>query len=134
MEEQYLAMSCDDEVDLICDEFERELAAGGTPQIDAFIQRGGPSRRAQLYSELMAILREYRNCFSAEENIAFAPNDLATETVRQLETHDVVQADDARAAAERSGVSIAHYELIEKIGAGCSGTVWRARDTHLDRT
>ena len=29
---------------------------------------------------------------------------------------------------------IAHFELIEKLGAGSFGMVWRARDTSLDRT
>ena len=31
------------------------------------------------------------------------------------------------------GKTLAHYEIVEKIGAGSMGEVYRARDTRLDR-
>src|SRR5687767_10527292 len=31
------------------------------------------------------------------------------------------------------GKKIAHFELIEQLGIGAFGSVWRARDTQLDR-
>lgn len=33
-----------------------------------------------------------------------------------------------------TSTSIAHFELVERLGMGASGAVWRARDTKLDRT
>jgi serine/threonine protein kinase len=134
LEEQYLAMSFNDEVDVICDEFERELAAGGQPQIDDFVARASPSRRSQLYGELAAINGEYLQWFTAEENFAKASIDLSADTARPHETLDAASSGEIPINPSPPGLTVAHYELIEKVGAGGFGTVWKACDTHLDRT
>jgi formylglycine-generating enzyme required for sulfatase activity/tRNA A-37 threonylcarbamoyl transferase component Bud32 len=136
LEQQYGkgGMSVSEEVDLICDEFELEWQSGRFPQIDDYIGRVEPSSRSQLYSELLAVDVAYRQKQSGHANF----EDLfKTPGSDSFQTPDEpVQTDDAADTEPVAGSSevIGHYELLEKIGAGGFGAVWRSHDRHLKRT
>ena len=93
--------------DQLADEFESSVRAGGAPDPNAFVARLGADERAeQLLAEHLRHLQE-----------ELAP---AGEI-------------DGAAAAERQPQQVGDYRLIERLGAGGMGVVFKAIHTRLDR-
>ncbi len=59
--------------------------------------------------------------------------DVAEDNIDTLRPGDDVPEGAERTGRQGSGM-IAHFELVEEVGRGAFGSVWRARDTELDRT
>jgi serine/threonine-protein kinase len=134
-------LSLGDQIDLICDAFEQEWSNGRVPRVEDYLQRCDPLARDRLLAELLLVDREFRikqgQCASRTEYRQRFP-DYST----VIDGLDFATIEDRAGRPARPtrvfpmpsrGSRLAQFELLDVVGLGASGVVWKARDTRLER-
>jgi tRNA A-37 threonylcarbamoyl transferase component Bud32 len=134
----------DDRIDQRCDTFEAAWRNGERPRIDDFIHSDDRPFRNKLFRELLLVDIEWR-CSLGEQPTPnyylqkfpeFASQIDAVSFLHAVSAFPTTPDNCARAAKSdvRQPTSrIAHFELLERLGAGAMGEAWKAWDARVKR-
>jgi len=133
-----------DHIDRVCDAFEAEWLGGHEPDLRRYLDRfEEPEARGALLEELLLLDVDYRRQRGQERTrddylrqlpqFAEQIETLAFRLGLPTEATPSHSGGKMRTAAFSPGMRIDRFELLEELGAGAKGVVWRARDTRLGR-
>lgn len=136
--------SVDDRIDERCDAYELAWRNGQRPRIVDFIEPDDESHRNALFCELLLVELECRQSLGEQPTEEEYLRDFP-EFVTQIHTTKFRYGESAfstarvngentvQAMPRQRGTQIAHFELVERLGAGAMCEAWKAWDTRLKR-
>lgn len=133
--------SSDDRVDVICDAFEAAWNRGTRPDVGEFLSDATGTERLALFTELVLLDYEFRMRNSERptktDYLQRYPEfadvlELLAFTGQLIDSVGPDLRDECRGKI-CAGQRIGRFELIERLGVGSAGEVWRAMDSRLKR-
>lgn len=133
-------VSIEEQIDIICDEFKGRWLQGTTPNIGEYL-KAAPSHvdNSTLFLELLLVEIECRHSRrdkpTPDEYLAKYPEFAKVIEAVDFDTdrHPSATAKLRSPGATSIPKRIAHFEVLEYLGGGANGRVWKARDTRLER-
>src|SRR4051812_9604542 len=132
------------EIDRICDAFEMAWGSDTRPSILDLVRQAADGQQSKLFYELLLVdlecrrkagehatreeyLRSYPNFSSQIEGVNFHYGDSA------FAPESSGQKDPTPPTGPQMGALVDHFQLIQQLGSGAMGEVWKAWDTRLRR-
>lgn len=130
-------LSVEDRIDAICDCFEQDWKQGIRSDLSSYLVYCEPKEQPRLLTELLSVDWELRSISgehpSWDEYLTKLPQ--FADQIAALRFKHQAEVSRGNSGLNHQDLSrIAHFELLEKVGAGATGEVWKARDTLLQRT
>ncbi len=133
-------LSDDDRIDERCDAFEAAWQKGERPRIGDFIRPEDAPYRDLLFKELLLVDCERRRASGEQPTIeqyrqefpAFA---VQIDLIKELPPVPLFESEATakEGLVWQPGRKVAHFELLERLGAGAMGEAWKAWDTRVKR-
>lgn len=142
------SLSSEDRIDVACDAFEAQWKAGQSPSIESQLNACAADEPAKLFLELLLVEIECRRGLGelpgrdeyvrrfpqfAEQLAGIEFGEVADNSSTILFDRPPVGAPRRPASGKTPGTKIGRFELVELIGGGASGEIWRAHDAQLKR-
>ncbi|HVU86530.1 MAG TPA: bifunctional serine/threonine-protein kinase/formylglycine-generating enzyme family protein [Pirellulales bacterium] len=130
-------ISLDDQIDLVCDEFEQLLRAGQSPDISTHVNAASLTERGRLFLELLLVDRDFRSdqgsCPTWDEYRQRYPEFAPQIEEARLKSRSTVEDETQHQPSPEGQQRLGQFVLLERLGAGAVGEVWKARDAALQR-
>ena len=136
-----VSSSLEGRVDELCDRFEAAWQAGAEPALEEYLAEVSGAEALALLRELLPLDVHYRRRRGeeppAEAYRARFPALDAAWLARLTDPGSTPAGSASHSTAEatpfEAGRQLGKFQLMERVGAGSFGAVWRARDVELDR-